>query len=373
MSTITQNQLPEVILSNGNLTTTSLNVSLVFEKQHNDVLRKIDNLTKEVPQDFNERNFTLVSYTDAKGEKRPMYTLTRDAFTLLAMGFTGKKAMQFKLAYIDAFNRMEAELKKQQEQQALPQETQDTENQISTVNERVRINNLVKRWAKSKKKSHFECWKIIHKEFDISTIAMLPSNKVSAVCDFILDKIDNPAERPTPPPLPEAVQSTLPAAKPQLTFLPAENKLPPLMFEYEPDYFAEFHAKKMLNEYDYKTYAYNAYMLSCKACDIFNDFEQKIKQLMKDYDKISKPVYEQMFLKITDGDSERLSSEAVNRKSVTKKELRRHGDCVNHINTMYPTIHKTYSKLMYSRSDYLRNEVDQMIQTLRHTAKVLDM
>lgn len=94
---------------------------------------------------------------------------------------------------------------------------------------------------------------------------------------------------------------------------------------------------------------------------------------MKDYDKISKPVYEKMFLKITDGDSERLSSEAVNRKSVTKKELRRHGDCVNHINTMYPTIDSTYSKLMYSRSDYLRNEVDQMIQTLRHTAKVLDM
>lgn len=363
-----------VTLNNGKATTTSLLVAETFEKQHDKIMRDIKNLLTQVPEEWGTANFGETPYTHPQnGQTYTMYILTRDAFTLLAMGFTGKKAMQFKLAYIDAFNRMEAELKKQQEQQALPQETQDTDNQISTVNERVRINNLVKRWAKSKKKSHFECWKIIHKEFDISTIAMLPSNKVSAVCDFILDKIDNPAERPTPPPLPEAVQSTLPAAKPQLTFLPAEQKLPPLMFEYEPDYFAEFHAKKMLNEYDYKPYAYNAYMLSCKACDIFNDFEQKIKQLMKDYDKISKPVYEKMFLKITDGDSERLSSEAVNRKSVTKKELRRHGDCVNHINTMYPTIDSTYSKLMYSRSDYLRNEVDQMIQTLRHTAKVLDM
>lgn len=360
-----------VAITNGTVTTTSLNVAQTFEKQHQHVLRSIEKILAEIPEDWGASNFGLSSYQSQQNKKQPMYIMTRDAFTLLAMGFTGKKAMQFKLAYIDAFNRMEAELKKQQEQQALPQETQDTENQISTVNERVRINNLVKRWAKSKKKSHFECWKIIHKEFDISTIAMLPSNKVSAVCDFILDKIDNPAERPTPPPLLPVVSSpALPASAP---LPPAEQELPPLMFEYEPDYFAEFHARKMLNEYDYKPYAYNAYMLSCKACDIFNDFEQKIKQLMKDYDKISKPVYEQMFLKITDGDSERLSSEAVNRKSVTKKELRRHGDCVNHINTMYPTIHKTYSKLMYSRSDYLRNEVDQMIQTLRHTAKVLDM
>jgi hypothetical protein len=39
-----------------------------------------------------------------------MYNITRDGFTLLAMGFTGKAAMQFKLAYIEAFNRMEAEL-----------------------------------------------------------------------------------------------------------------------------------------------------------------------------------------------------------------------------------------------------------------------
>jgi phage regulator Rha-like protein len=42
--------------------------------------------------------------------KDPAYRLTRDGFTLLAMGFTGKRALQFKLAYIDAFNKMEAEL-----------------------------------------------------------------------------------------------------------------------------------------------------------------------------------------------------------------------------------------------------------------------
>ena len=51
-------------------------------------------------------NFIPTQYVDAKGEKRLMYNLTFDAFTLLVMGYTGTKALQFKVAYIKAFNRM---------------------------------------------------------------------------------------------------------------------------------------------------------------------------------------------------------------------------------------------------------------------------
>lgn len=142
------------------------------------------------------------------------------------------------------------------------------------------------------------------------------------------------------------------------------------MFDYEPNEFAAFHARQMLERYGYKQYAYNAYMLSCKACELFNDFEQKIKELMKDYDKISKPVYSAMYAKVTDNDSEVLQDGS---RLNTREELDRHGACVNFTSTMWQTLDKTYSKFMYSRSDYLRNEVDQMIQTLRHTAKVLDM
>ncbi|MPM83829.1 hypothetical protein SDC9_130898 [bioreactor metagenome] len=60
------------------------------------------------------RNFAQVSVEVEAGNGAkgcyPAYRMTRDGFTLLAMGFTGKKALQFKLAYIDAFNRMEAKL-----------------------------------------------------------------------------------------------------------------------------------------------------------------------------------------------------------------------------------------------------------------------
>lgn len=99
---------PVVSLVNQKPVTTSLNVAEVFGKQHTHVLRAIQNL--EVPEEFNRSNFGLVNYIDAKGEPRPMYQITRDGFTILVMGFTGARAMQFKLAYLEKFNRMEAEL-----------------------------------------------------------------------------------------------------------------------------------------------------------------------------------------------------------------------------------------------------------------------
>lgn len=87
--------------------TTSPIIARVFEKRHGDIIRSVESL--EIPTEFKERNFALSSYKSGK-RTYPMYEITRDGFTLLAMGFTGKKAMQFKLAYIDAFNKMEKAL-----------------------------------------------------------------------------------------------------------------------------------------------------------------------------------------------------------------------------------------------------------------------
>ncbi|MDL5038970.1 Rha family transcriptional regulator [Comamonas resistens] len=77
---------------------------------HANVLRDIRNLLPQLP-DGGVLNFEEPPLTDEQnGQTYPAYRLTRDGFTLLAMGFTGKKALAFKLAYIDAFNRMEAAL-----------------------------------------------------------------------------------------------------------------------------------------------------------------------------------------------------------------------------------------------------------------------
>lgn len=94
-----------VSVSDGKTTTTSLKIAEVFGKQHKDILKAIRDL--DCPDEFAERNFAPGTYKDANNQDRPMYFVTRDGFTLLAMGFTGEKAMQFKIAYIDAFNAME--------------------------------------------------------------------------------------------------------------------------------------------------------------------------------------------------------------------------------------------------------------------------
>lgn len=101
-----------VALVNGVPMVSSLDVAEKFEKSHKHVLDAIRKLIEELPVEFSGPNFRPVEYTDAKGEKRPMYHLTRDAFSLLAMGFTGKKALAWKVKYIAAFNAMEAELLK---------------------------------------------------------------------------------------------------------------------------------------------------------------------------------------------------------------------------------------------------------------------
>lgn len=102
---------PIVFEKDGQALTTSREVADYFGKNHAHILRDIRATLEqlnETPEgrEFNQSNFGLVEYLDSKGERRPAYTLTRDGFTLLAMGFTGAKAMQFKVAYINAFNRM---------------------------------------------------------------------------------------------------------------------------------------------------------------------------------------------------------------------------------------------------------------------------
>ena len=97
-----------VIIKDDKPLTTSRKVADIFGKNHKDVLRAIDNLKVECPANFNRLNFAPVKYKDAKGEKRPEYLITKDGLSLLVMGFTGAKAMKFKIDFIDAFNNMEA-------------------------------------------------------------------------------------------------------------------------------------------------------------------------------------------------------------------------------------------------------------------------
>lgn len=104
-----------VMVENNQVVTTSLRVAEYFEKEHKVVLRLINSL--ECSDLFRRHNFVLSCYERKNGNitrSYPMYYLTRDGFTFLAMGFTGKVAARFKEAYINAFNEMEEMLRSNQ-------------------------------------------------------------------------------------------------------------------------------------------------------------------------------------------------------------------------------------------------------------------
>lgn len=107
---------PLVTVSHNRAITTSLVVAQQFGKQHYNVVRDIRTLLVDLPPDhalnFEETVYERNNPSGGAPIRSPAYEITRDGFTLLAMGFTGKRALQFKLAYIDAFNKMEAELRK---------------------------------------------------------------------------------------------------------------------------------------------------------------------------------------------------------------------------------------------------------------------
>lgn len=83
----------------------SLIVAKMFGKDHKNVLRAIKNI--DCSEEFSRLNFAPSKYKDDRGKMQPCVMMTRDGFTFLAMGFTGKKAAQFKEAYIKRFNEME--------------------------------------------------------------------------------------------------------------------------------------------------------------------------------------------------------------------------------------------------------------------------
>lgn len=88
--------------------TTSLIVAQVFGKEHNKVCRDIESLS--CSNSFNTANFGVITYTDSRGRKQKAYTMTKDGFSFLVMGYTGKKAGEFKEKFINQFNEMERKL-----------------------------------------------------------------------------------------------------------------------------------------------------------------------------------------------------------------------------------------------------------------------
>lgn len=114
-----------VIMHDKQAVTTSLVLSEAFGKQHKHVLEAISSKINSAENSAQyKKMFAESTYTDRSGKQNKMYYLNRDGFTFIAMGFTGRKADEFKLKYIEAFNRMEEQIRNQS-LQVLNQSTDD--------------------------------------------------------------------------------------------------------------------------------------------------------------------------------------------------------------------------------------------------------
>lgn len=103
-----------VVMKNQQAVTTSLAVAQAFDKNHKEVMRAINNKISSAQNCAQYKNMFAESfYQDSSGKRNKMYYMNRDGFTFIAMGFTGRKADEFKLKYIQAFNAMEERIRNQ--------------------------------------------------------------------------------------------------------------------------------------------------------------------------------------------------------------------------------------------------------------------
>lgn len=186
---------PSVSLHSGRPATTSLEVAQFFGKRHDHVMRSVRDLMDNCPEKFTAPNFGVSEYTDETGRSLPMFILYRDGFMLLVMGYTGKKALAMKLAYIEAFNRMEEELARQKEAaRNITQDIVDFPGTLSitpsSVADRKPLRALVGSWAKLSNAPFDACWNQLKAAFNLANIKELPQEWIPDALAWVQAKID---------------------------------------------------------------------------------------------------------------------------------------------------------------------------------------
>uniref|UniRef100_UPI003AF7B0A5 Rha family transcriptional regulator n=1 Tax=Desulfovibrio sp. TaxID=885 RepID=UPI003AF7B0A5 len=169
-----------------------------FGKRHDHVLRDVDTLLSQLPENSLQPNFgeTYQEQETPLGVKQVrIFILYRDGFMLLVMGYTGKKALAMKLAYIEAFNRMEEELARQKEAaRNITQDIVDFPGTLSitpsSVADRKPLRALVGSWAKLANVPFDVCWNQLKAAFQLTNIRDLPQEWIPDAIAWVQKRID---------------------------------------------------------------------------------------------------------------------------------------------------------------------------------------
>lgn len=190
---------PSVSLHAGRPATTSLEVANFFGKRHDNICRDIRGLIESTPENFRalnfEETFRTIPGPNNSERQETYFILYRDGFMLLVMGYTGKKALAMKLAYIEAFNRMEEELARQKEAaRNITQDIVDFPGSLSitpsSVADRKPLRALVGSWAQVSGLPFAACWNQLKAAFNLANIKELPQEWIPDAIDWVQKRID---------------------------------------------------------------------------------------------------------------------------------------------------------------------------------------
>lgn len=188
--------VPSLEVVNGHPTTLSVQVAEYFGKRHDNVIRDIRKLIESAPS-LGHLNFEESSYKNEQGKKQPCYRMDRKGFVLLAMGFTGEKALQFKIAYIDAFDRMEEELRNSVTEES---SVAVSKMEITTITpaQQLAIQQAVGRRAQKTANHYQTIYRAIKLRYQIARYDQLPQSLFEDCLNFIKTLDLRVPEQPKP-------------------------------------------------------------------------------------------------------------------------------------------------------------------------------
>lgn len=214
---------PSVSLFNGRPATTSLAVAECFGKRHDNVMRSFKELVDNCPEEFTALNFEASEYTDETGRTLSMFIIYFDGFMLLVMGYTGKKALEMKLAYIGAFRAMKENLDKLAEEERarlsgdVKQIPDADRPSRRTDPERKQLTAILNTWVGLAPIHYASARAQVNAHFGVTGVDGLTVAQVREAIQWVQGKIDAlPVAAPTPglPEAPAPAYAPVPADRP---------------------------------------------------------------------------------------------------------------------------------------------------------------
>lgn len=174
-----------VFVQDQQVVTDSLTIAAAFEKGHDKVLRDIRSL--KCSDQFRLANFGESSYLNKQKREMPKFIITFDGFAILAMGYSGEKAMHFKERYINEFNRTR-HLLESQENTLLAAEQQKIRKTVATI-----IHSKYSTVSDKARRKYFtKLYCLLKKEFNVMSYRDIPRTKLNEALTFIQQFEDSP-------------------------------------------------------------------------------------------------------------------------------------------------------------------------------------